>query len=81
MVRPLGDTPEVVPPIAGLSTTATSWEQTTKGCLTLGPRAVTPPNVRKWRKSNFSEPGQRVLHPVGLTSPTALPSSYCSEIV
>jgi hypothetical protein len=43
---------------------------TAKGCLTQNVvRSQTPPHVRKWRKSMFSEPGQRVLHPVSTSEP------------
>jgi hypothetical protein len=67
MVKPIGEHPHAIPAIAGKSTTTKSFEDTTKGCLTLGARVNTPPHVRKWRKSNYSEPGCRVLHPVRRT--------------
>lgn len=33
-------------------------------CLTFQPRPSTPPHVRRWRKSRFDEPGQRVMPPM-----------------
>ena len=35
---------------------------TVKGCLTFGERAVTPPEVRKYRRSANLEPGKRFTH-------------------
>mgnify|MGYP000573615347 CR=1 FL=1 len=51
---------------------------TAKGCLTQNVvRSQTPPHVRKWRKSMFSEPGQRVLHPVSTSEPPR--ASLCTS--
>ena len=52
-----------LPPAAGKSTRSAGSEDTTRGCLTLTSAPQTPPHVRKWRRSQFSEPGQRCLHP------------------
>jgi len=35
----------------------------TASCMKFGERPVTPPHMRKWRKSTYAEPGQRVVHP------------------
>ncbi|KAJ8612265.1 hypothetical protein CTAYLR_002921 [Chrysophaeum taylorii] len=53
----------ILPATAG--TTTQFGKDTARSCLTLedekAPR--TPPAVRRWRKSNFCEPGLRVIHP------------------
>lgn len=62
MVQPIGDI-KGIPPVAGIRQNKNEMD-TAKGCLTQNVvRSQTPPHVRKWRKSMFSEPGQRVLHP------------------
>mmetsp|Transcript_27690 Transcript_27690/g.35799 ORF Transcript_27690/g.35799 Transcript_27690/m.35799 type:complete len:434 (+) Transcript_27690:157-1458(+) len=38
-------------------------EETASVCLQQEQRPETPPEVKKWRKSNFHEPGARVVHP------------------
>lgn len=36
---------------------------TTLACLTMEERPLTPPAIRRWRKSHYAEPGMRVIHP------------------
>jgi hypothetical protein len=36
--------------------------ETAKSCLNQGERAVTPPEIRKFRRSTYLEPGQRFQH-------------------
>jgi hypothetical protein len=68
MVQPIGDI-KGIPPVAGIRQNKNEMD-TAKGCLTQNVvRSQTPPHVRKWRKSMFSEPGQRVLHPVSTSEP------------
>ena len=50
-----------MPPVAGVTTKLGG--QTTEACLHLDERPGTPPGVRKWRKSNYTQPGQRIIHP------------------
>ncbi len=64
MPQPWGDDNMAVPPVAGATTGKKGAYDSAKGCLTLDARCETPPHVRKWRKSMYREPGQRVLHPV-----------------
>jgi len=52
---------QALPDVAGVNTTSNGI--TTKLCMTMDERPDTPPNVRKWRKSNYSLPGQRVIYP------------------
>jgi len=49
------------PPVAGVTTKL--GNETTENCMQLDERPTTPPEVRKWRKSNYAEPGKRVIHP------------------
>lgn len=51
----------MVPAAAGTSTKFGG--ESTASCLAIESRPDTPPNVRRWRKSNFQEPGKRVVHP------------------
>lgn len=53
--------PQMMPPVAGVTTKLGG--QTTEACLHLDERPETPPGVRKWRKSNYTNPGQRIIHP------------------
>ena len=48
----------MVPAAAGTSTKFGG--ESTASCLAIESRPDTPPNVRRWRKSNFQEPGKRV---------------------
>ncbi|KAJ8610683.1 hypothetical protein CTAYLR_005666 [Chrysophaeum taylorii] len=48
-------------PTAGVRTRVGT--ETTSVCLRLEERPPTPPHVRRWRKSQFREPGKRVVHP------------------
>ena len=51
----------MAPNVAGVSTNM--GDLSTAACLAQGERPSTPPEVHKWRKSNYAEPGQRIVHP------------------
>ena len=54
---------ETAPSIAGVGSVRNAATESTAACLTQPARPATPPNVHKWRKSNYAVPGQRVIHP------------------
>lgn len=54
---------ETAPSIAGVGSVRNAANESTAACLTQAARPATPPNVHKWRKSNYAVPGQRVVHP------------------